>query len=161
MTNHTHDHDDQGAAVQTTLVRSSRFGDMEIPAEAVISFPAGLIGLGGQRYALLAREEDSAFAWLHSLDDPDLAIPVTNPWRFFADFSLELSDDDAERVGVDGDGQAAVWVTVRAGERPEDCMANLAAPILVHEGRGFQVINHAPDAPMRAPLFGERRAEAA
>ena len=29
----------------------------------------------------------------------------------------------------------------------------IAAPILVTAGRGHQVINQAPDAPVRAPLF--------
>ena len=71
-------------------LHSSRFGDLEIPDEAVIEFPNGLIGLGGTRYALLARNDDSAFVWLHSLDDPDLAVPVTNPFRFFDNFEVEL-----------------------------------------------------------------------
>ena len=67
----------------------------------MIEFPNGLIGLGGTRYALLARSDDSAFVWLHSLDDPDLALPVTNPWRFFDDYEVELSDDEAARIGLD------------------------------------------------------------
>ena len=46
------------------------FGALEVPAEAVIEFPNGLIGLGGTRYTLLARDEDGPFVWLHSLDDP-------------------------------------------------------------------------------------------
>jgi flagellar assembly factor FliW len=35
----------------------------------------------------------------------------------------------------------------------EDFSANLRAPILVNNGLGHQVINQAPDAPVRAPLF--------
>ena len=70
-----------------------RFGELEVPAEAVIEFPNGLIGLGGTRYALLARSEDSAFVWLHSIDDPALAIPRHQPVAFFADYDVELSDE--------------------------------------------------------------------
>lgn len=147
--------------MDTITVRSSRFGDVEVPAAAALDFPSGLIGLGGRRYALLAHSEDSAFAWLHSLEDPDLAIPVTNPWRFFDGFELEVSDDDAERIGLNGGEDTSVYVTVRAGETPEEFCANLAAPILVHEGRGFQVLNAAPDMGVRAPLFGEPTAQAA
>ena len=84
-------------------LHSSRFGDLEIPDEAVIEFPNGLIGLGGKQYALLARNDDSAFVWLHSLDDPDLAVPVTNPFRFFDNFEVELSDDEAARIGLTDD----------------------------------------------------------
>ena len=138
---------------KTITLESTRFGTLEIPHDAVVEFPNGLIGLGGHRYALLAREEDATFIWLHSLDDPDLALPLTNPWRFFAGFEVELADDEAERLGVDDAGDTTVYVTVRAAETLEDFSANLRAPILITHGKGFQVINQSPDAPVRAPLF--------
>ena len=140
-------------------LHSSRFGVLEIPDEAVIEFPSGLIGLGGTRYALLARNEDSAFVWLHSLEDPELAIPVTNPFRFFATFEVELDDVEAERIGIDDDDDTAVYVTVRAADALEDFSANLYAPILISGGRGHQVINQSADAPVRAPLFQRPAAE--
>ena len=140
-------------------LQSSRFGALEIPDEAVIEFPSGLIGLGGTHYALLARNEDSAFVWLHSLDDPDLAVPVTNPFRFFASFEVELDDDEADRIGLSDDDDTAVYVTVRAADALEDFSANLYAPILISGGLGHQVINQSADAPVRAPLFQRPAAE--
>jgi flagellar assembly factor FliW len=146
------------------ILHSTRFGELEVPSDAVLEFPRGLIGLGGTRYTLVARSDDTAFVWLHSLDDPALAIPVTNPWRFFVDYVVELGDDEAERIGVTDPEQASVYVTVRAAERLEDFTANLRAPILVVGDRGFQVINQAREAPVRASLFappasgGEERA---
>jgi flagellar assembly factor FliW len=134
-------------------LQSSRFGELQIPAEAVIDFPAGLIGLGGRRFALLARSEESAFVWLHSMDDPDLAVPVTNPWRFFEAFEVELADDDVQRIGITSPEDASVYVTVRSAAALEDFCANLRAPILIVGNSGHQVINQAPVAPVRAPLF--------
>jgi flagellar assembly factor FliW len=134
-------------------LRSSRFGELTIPAEAILDFPSGLIGLGGRRFALLARSEESAFVWLHSMDDPDLAVPVTNPWRFFEHFAVELGDDEAERLGIAGPEDASVYVTVRSAAALEDFCANLRAPILVVGNQGHQIINQAADAPVRAPLF--------
>jgi len=143
--------------MSTLTVESSRFGTLEIAAEAVIEFPSGLIGLGGSRYALVSGDADGAFHWLHSIDDPSVALPVTNPWHFFADYVVDLSDADTERVGSSPD----VWVTVRTGSSPSDFSANLRAPILVADGRGHQVINEASDAPVRAPLFAGDAVEAA
>lgn len=145
----------------THSIESSRFGTLDIAQEAIIEFPDGLIGLGGTRFTLLARDADSAFVWLHSLDDPSLAIPVTNPFQFFADFAVELSDEEADRVGIHDAAEADVWVTVRAGEELGDFAANLLAPILVSRGRGWQVINEAPGMPVRAPLFAELAEQAA
>jgi flagellar assembly factor FliW len=136
-------------------IDSSRFGSLEIEASRVIEFPVGLIGLGGRRWAIVG--DDGPFQWLHSVDDGSLALPVANPWHFFAGYEVSLSDDDTARVG----GQDhVVWVTVRAGGELSDFSANLRAPIVISGGRGHQIINQAPDAPVRAPLFPAAPAEA-
>jgi flagellar assembly factor FliW len=134
------------------IVESSRFGTLEIEQSAVIEFPTGLIGLGGTRWALVGDTTDGPFQWLHSLEDGTLALPVTNPWAFFPDYAVELSDADTAKLGAD---EATVLVTVRAGAELSDFSANLRAPILIAEGRGHQVINEVADAPVRAALFGE------
>jgi flagellar assembly factor FliW len=148
-----------GDSRMAVTLQSSRFGELQIPEEAVLDFPSGLIGLGGRRFALLARSEESAFVWLHSMDDPDLAIPVTNPWRFFEDYAVELDDDEAARIGVTGPEDASVYVTVRSAPALEDFCANLRAPILVVGNEGHQIINQAADCPVRAPLFADLKEE--
>ena len=137
----------------TQLLKSTRFGDVELPDETVVEFPSGLIGLRGHRYALLPHGPDGVFVWLHSMEDPDLALPITRPWGFFPSYEVELSDSEAERIGVSDPAEAEVYVTVRAAEEAENFSANLRAPIIIANGRGFQVINEADDAPVRAPLF--------
>jgi flagellar assembly factor FliW len=157
----TNDPHTGGPQPMAVTLHSTRFGTIELPSEAVLEFPNGLIGLGGSRYALLAREEDSAFMWLHSLEDAELALPVTNPWRFFGSYEVELSDEESERIGVTDAEETSVYVIVRAAEALEDFCANLAAPILVAGHTGHQVINQSPDAPVRAPLFADRASAAA
>ena len=134
---------------------SSRFGTVEVDEGAVIEFPNGLIGLGGVRFALVGEPED-AIVWLHSVEDPDLAVPVAKPWTFFPDYAIDLPDDEAERIGVSDPGDAEVLVVVRVGATPQECFANLKAPVLVANGKGHQVLNEA-DAPLRAPLMPEEQ----
>jgi flagellar assembly factor FliW len=139
--------------MSTVTFESSRFGTLEIETEEVIEFPSGLIGLGGARYALLTTDDQSPFAWLQSIDDPELALPITNPWLFFTDYAVDVDDAEAKRIGVEDPSKVDVWVTVRAAAELQGFSANLRAPILVWNGRGHQVINEAKDAPVRAPLF--------
>jgi flagellar assembly factor FliW len=136
-----------------TTCESSRFGILEIPAEDVIEFPLGLIGLGGLRYALLDRNPGSGFHWLHSLEDPDLALPVVDPRMFFRPFALLLCAEDRERVGAPDPAAAQVYVTVRTAPDPADILVNLRAPLVVWERRGHQVLNTAPGAELRVALF--------
>jgi|SRR5438309_1773184 len=136
-------------------IESTRFGTIEVADDALLEFPNGLIGLGGSRYTLISREESQPFLWLQSTEDPSLALPVTNPGLFFANYEVEIPDAEAKRIGIADPSEADVYVTVRAAEAIEDFRANLRAPILVVHGHGHQVINEAAECPVRAPLFAE------
>jgi len=135
------------------VLEQTRFGTFSIPSEAVLAFPSGLIGLSGSRYAVLARSEQSIFFWLQSLDDPDLAVPLADPWRFFDDFTLRISSEDLERTGIARADQVSVYVIVRAEAPFADSSVNLRAPVVVVDGKGWQIINQAQDATVRAALF--------
>lgn len=148
------------ATAMTLAIESSRFGHVEIDPATVIEFPDGLIGLGGSRWALLTSDADSPFKWLHCIDDPTLSLPVCDPHRFFSEFSVQVTDEEGERLGLDERTHVDVYVTVVAAERLSDFTANQKAPILIWEGRGHQVINQAPGSDLRAPLFAEVTAAA-
>lgn len=137
----------------TITIESSRFGTVELAADAVLEFPDGLIGLRGNRFGLLATHAEGPFLWLHSLEDPNLALPVTNPVRFFPEFKVELTQEDRQRLGAGPGEPVDVYVTIRSGPDLADFAANLKAPIVVHGRRAFQMINQAPGAELRVPLF--------
>jgi flagellar assembly factor FliW len=132
---------------------SIRFGTVEIAPEDVIEFPFGLIGLGGLRYALIDRNPGTGFLWLHAVDDPALALPVVSPHQFFSEFTLQIAPEDRERTGIEDTSSATLYVTVRATPNPLDITANLRAPLVIVDGRGYQVLNMSEDATLQAPLF--------
>jgi flagellar assembly factor FliW len=135
----------------STTIDSTRFGRIEVAPDSAIVFPQGLVGLDSRAFTLIARAQDDAFVWLHSLEDPALALPLADPRRFFSGFALEPAPAEG----------AAIYVTVRASERIEDFTANLRAPLVIADGIGRQVINEAAGAELRAPLFAELAAAAA
>lgn len=140
--------------------QSVRFGTVEVAQDDVLEFPFGLIGLGGASYAIFEHQPGSGFYWLHSTDDPALALPIVEPFLFFPEFALKMSEADRERTGIEDPATARLYVTVRAAPDPLQTMANLRAPIVVRDGRGYQVLNEHDPAPLQAPLF-ELAAEAA
>lgn len=137
----------------TVSFESVRFGTVEAAEEDVFEFPDGLVGLGGSRYALIDRNPGTGFLWLHAVGDPALALPVVDPSQFFSDFTLEVTEEDRQKIGIEDLQTARLYVTVRATPNPLDITANLRAPLLFHGGRGFQVINTVEGAPLQAPLF--------
>jgi flagellar assembly factor FliW len=143
--------DDHGNRTET--FGTSRFGPVDVLVDSIIEFPDGLIGLGGSRYALLSTDPGSPFLWLQSLDNESVALPVTNPHRFFKEFAVELMEGDAERIGFDDGLPADVYVTVTASSNVNEITVNLKAPILMRDGRGYQLINQREGVAVKTPLF--------
>jgi flagellar assembly factor FliW len=138
-------------------IESSRFGALEVRDDTVLTFPDGLIGLPGQRYVLIAQSDRTPFYWLHSADHPDVAVPVTMPWLFFADYEVRVSDEDAAGLSVDDPGSVEIFCVVRAAAAIEEFTINLAGPVVVNAERriGRQIINAAGGYAVRQPLFSE------
>lgn len=138
-------------------IESTRFGTLAIREDAVVEFPEGLIGLEGRRYALIAQSEDSPFYWLHAVDSPDVAVPVTSPWLFFGDYEVRISDDEIRRLDLDGPQDAEIFCVVRAAPVLAEFTINLVSPIVIHAVKriGRQVINETGGYRVRQPLFSE------
>jgi flagellar assembly factor FliW len=138
-------------------IQSTRFGAIEIRDDAVLTFPEGLPGLPGERWALVAKDEDSPFFWLHSIDHADVALPVTSPWLFFSDYEVRVPEDDAKRLELTEAGDAYIVCVVRATAELADFSINLAGPLIINAGTrtGRQVLNDLAGYSVRHPLFSE------
>jgi flagellar assembly factor FliW len=144
----------------TMVIDSVRFGTVEVAEEALVEFRLGLIGLSGSGYALIDAGPGSDIRWLHSTEDPALALPVIDPRRAVTGFQLAVGLEERERIGTQDLEATQVYVTVRASPDPMQSTVNLRAPLVLWEGRGHQVINTAPGADLRAPLFALAAREA-
>jgi flagellar assembly factor FliW len=138
-------------------IEGTRFGAIEISDDHVITFADGLPGLPGERWGLVTTDENSPFFWLQSIEDPDIAVPVTSPWLFFGDYEVRLADDEAGRLGLTDAGDAYIVCVVRAAESLDEFSINLVSPLVINAGsrQGRQIINDAGGYSVRHPLFSE------
>lgn len=111
-------------------VRTTRFGDVEIAEDRVMSFPKGLLGFGDRtRYCLLQPNEDACFLWLQSVEDPTLAFVVTDPALFVPDYSVPIRADQMEALGMSSLDDAQVFVIVN--KVGDTLTGNLQGPLVV------------------------------
>lgn len=112
-------------------VRTTRFGNVEIAEDRVISFPKGLLGFGEYRkYCLLEPAEDSAFFWLQSIDDPALAFVVTDPSLFVPDYSVPIRSEQMGDLGLSRLEDAQVFVIVNKVD--QTLTGNLQGPLVIN-----------------------------
>src|SRR5438445_958140 len=114
-------------------IDSTRFGVVEVREEATLVFPDGLPGLPGERWALLAKSEESPFYWLHSMERADLALPVTNPWLFFGDYDVRVPDEDARRLGLASADDALILCVDQGSDHRSVVTIRLAVQLVIHK----------------------------
>ena len=121
-------------------IETSRFGQVNVDENAMVTFPEGLPGFEDKRrFVFIAhpsanQDKSSPFLWLQSLEDEKLAFLTAEPRHFFAGYAPRVSsmDLDALEIGREPLGpRLYAMLTVPAGD-PTGITANLLAPIAIN-----------------------------
>lgn len=137
------------------VIRTTRFGTLEIQSHDIIRFPEGLFGLQDcQHWVLLADAENDALGWLQSASRPDLALAVVSPRRFVPTYQLRVGRSELNRLSITDPKTAHILAIVGKNER--GITLNLKAPLVIHleERLGRQVINNGNE-PIQYQLHSE------
>jgi flagellar assembly factor FliW len=143
-----------GEPPKTIKVQSSRFGELDVPVDSIITFPTGLVGFP-RAHQFVMFDYKAPFSWFHSVEDSNLAFVVMDGAEFTKafDFAPPYGDKDTDLQPED-DFAILVIVTVRADAK--QTTANIKAPLFVNlrTRRGVQVIYDDPRLSHRFPLMG-------
>src|SRR5215203_589005 len=129
---------------QTLPVPSVLLGALEVPAEAIYTFPVGLYAYDAARgFALVPAGREGLF-WLQSLEDPALVFLLVDPFLHRADYEADLPDADLAPIGASGAANelAVLAIVTLPAERGGTPTANLRAPVVLnlHTRLGRQVV---------------------
>ena len=133
-------------------ITTTRFGEIEVDPDTVITFPKGMPGFENcTRYKLLHEEGRPLIQWLQSLDDPDLSFSVADPSDFNIYYEFSLSDQEAAEIGLGETGNTAVFMMLYKPDHDlpadhidpvlrKDVRANAATPLVIntHNRVGIQ-----------------------
>ncbi|MFT5443924.1 MAG: flagellar assembly factor FliW [Myxococcota bacterium] len=125
---------------ETLSVETNRFGRIEFDAQAVLHFN-GLPGFANaKRFIVIDHSETESFSWLVSVDDPELAFVIANPWHFFAGYDPAVAPRHLKSLAITEPGQLETVVMATFVGRKGSL--NLSAPLLINSEsrRGAQVI---------------------
>ena len=144
-------------------IETSRFGEIEIADDEVITFPDGLPGFAGMhKMALIGGgtlpgvESDAdhhMLYWIQDTVDPDLAFLTLVPWGVYPDYDIDIDPADVE--GADPDDLCVLSiVTVRREDGGVRMTSNLLAPVVINTvtQTGRQLILSDASWPVHAPL---------
>lgn len=142
-------------------IKTTKFGEIEIDENLIFDFIEPVIGYDElQRYVLVEHSDNSAFKWLQSIENADLAFPVTSPAFFDIDYQFEIPTDKAEKIKLSSvESLISLNIVSIPSNNPRKATINLLAPIIINAAnkQGMQLILSNSNYPVKCPLFKDEK----
>ncbi len=142
------------------IVKTGRFGQIEVSSEEIISIPSGVLGFPeDHNFCLVDPNDDTLILWLQSLTNPMLAFPVLEPKIFKPEYVVRLSAAELRELRLASIKDASVFTILTIPSVLSEMTANLKAPLVINvkEKTAKQVVLQENDQPIKYPMFKELR----
>jgi flagellar assembly factor FliW len=119
-------------------LKTDRFGELLINENEIINFPYGIPGIPFERFII--RECLEPVKWLISVDDPDIAMLIVSPFKFFPTYGFELSDEITSVLQAEKEEDLEIYVSLL--KYNDGVAANLKSPFVINKNKkiGAQIL---------------------
>ena len=143
---------------QTTVtINSAKFGELVVDKNNIFNFVSPIIGFNDlKEYTIVDYKPDSPFKWLQSMEDMELAFPVTLCSFFGIDYKFDIPDEEAEKLGIENADDVFVCnIANIPASNPKGATINMLAPIVVNlkNKSAMQIILKNTEFQVRYKLF--------
>lgn len=121
----------------------TKLGKVKIDTDKIVIFEYGIPGFESlKKFAILDPDSTYPIMWLVSLEDKDVAFPVTIPNLIRNDYEFILPKDLTEYLNLEKPEDAIILSILTIPENEEDITINLAAPIIISQNnhKGVQYL---------------------
>jgi flagellar assembly factor FliW len=131
-------------------------GNVSIDKDKIIRFEQGLPGFEVEKeFYILPLEGGADFFVLQSVETPLLAFVMIDPFLYFKDYAVKISDDVKELLEIQDTNEVVIFSLLTIKEELKSVTANLQGPIVINDRlkRGKQVILVDSDYQTKHELF--------
>lgn len=129
--------------VSKMKISTEIFGQIEIDKEKIIAFPEGLLAFEEEKeFVIINTDDEAQFSWLQSINTPELAFVIMNPFFAFPDYEIVIPKRVQEKLKIEEEKDVAIYSIVVVPEDMEKMTTNLLGPIVINANRklGKQII---------------------
>jgi flagellar assembly factor FliW len=114
-------------------VKTTRFGELQVNQEDVISLNDGMLGFESLKQFFIVDPDDGTLVlWFQSIENPSVAFPIIEPKIFKPDYIAKLLPADFASVGLDNLANAKIYTILTIPSDITKMNANLKAPIVIN-----------------------------
>lgn len=139
------------------IIKTVRFGELDVAEQDIVEFNPGLLGFEKlTRYILMDIAEIPDFKWLQSIDEPNLAFLLVDPFTIKKSYCVELSDDVVNKLEIKEPEQVLVYTIVTVPKSGfKNATTNLVGPLIINwlRKKGKQIIFERDNNAIRYPLI--------
>ncbi|HSC79801.1 MAG TPA: flagellar assembly protein FliW [Chitinolyticbacter sp.] len=112
----------------------TRFGEIQIDPNTVLTFPRGLPGFEHcQRFKLLHEDKpDPKVLWLQSLDEADLVLSVVSSELLGVNYQIQLTDDECALIDLQAGDEVTLLLILARPEADGGIRANTVSPLVLN-----------------------------
>lgn len=123
---------------------TKHFGEIEIDNKKIINFIDGIPGFDEHKQFVIIdnQDEDIPFKWLQSIDEPELAFVIIDPFIFKDDYEFDIPKHITEKLKIKEEKDVLVYTIVVIPEDITQMTANLLGPVIINtnEMLGKQIV---------------------
>lgn len=125
------------------IVNTTRFGQLEIPDDRIITMVKPILGFEGiTRFCLVEQDDVKPFLCLQSIEDPAVSFLIVNPILFYSDYRIKVNPKEIADLNIDHIEMVETYVIATLSDNPRKVTVNLQGPVLINTDnrRGKQVV---------------------
>ena len=120
-------------ATSSTTVATSRFGDIEVEQDKIITMTTPFLGFPDDKQFIIRRHSnDSPFMWFQSVNNSDLAFVVIQATTVIPEYQPVISKSIQEELQLTGHPHDTLLILTIPQGNPQDMTANLLGPIVIN-----------------------------
>ncbi len=124
-------------------VKTTRFGELEVNPNDLITFAEGLFGFENlKKYFVIDPGDSTLILWLQSTEDEKVAFPIIEPKIFKPDYIAKLLPADLNGLELESLQSAKLYSILTIPGNVTEMSANLKAPIVINSAKkiGKQIV---------------------
>ncbi|MGG3799020.1 flagellar assembly protein FliW [Metabacillus fastidiosus] len=114
-------------------IQTKYHGNIEIKQEDTILFADGIPGFEEEKqYVILDFLEDDTYKILQSINTPEKAFVITNPFLPFKQYEFELTNESKKILNIEKSEDVLTYVILTINDPISESTANLQAPLIIN-----------------------------
>ena len=138
-------------------INTAKFGELNVDKNNIFNFVCPIIGFNDlKQYTIVDYKPDSPFKWLQSMENMELAFPVTLCSFFGIDYKFDIPDEEAEKLGIENADDVFVCnIANIPSSNPQGATINMLAPIVINlqNKKAMQIVLKNTNFEVRHKLF--------